>query len=206
MTTWTTIPNASVAVGGIPSSTTVTALRDNPSAIAESSSGAPVMVSGWHPVDKVTVGDGKTGLIYDVAVNGIVASVTTPDFEDGYEYRIVARDVSHNDTTASRALQIYGYFETTAAFRLMIDSAADSSFDSFGCDVEFLLPRIPSRAHMLRAVTYVNTVFQNGNDQNTTSWSSTNEKLLRARVQFAAGSIDAGKIWFFRRREYASSP
>lgn len=206
MTTWTTIPNASVAVGGIPSSTTVTALRDNPSAIAESSSGAPVMVSGWHPVDKVTVGDGKTGLIYDVAVNGIVASVTTPDFEDGYEYRIVARDVSHNDTTASRSLQIYGYFETTAAFRLMIDSAADSSADSFGCDVEFLLPRIPSRGHMLRSTTYASTAFRNGKDQNTTSWSSTNEKLLRARVQFAGGSIDAGKIWFFRRREYASSP
>ena len=85
MTTWTTISNAAVAVGGIPSSTTVTALRDNPSAIAESASGAPVVSLGWHPYDKVTVGDGKTGLIYDSVVTGTVASVVTPDFEDGWE-------------------------------------------------------------------------------------------------------------------------
>ena len=57
MTTWTTISNAAVAVGAIPSSSIVTALRDNPSAVAESSSGAPVMVSGWHPVDKISTGD-----------------------------------------------------------------------------------------------------------------------------------------------------
>ena len=76
MTTWTTISNAAVAVGGIPSSTTVTALRDNPAAIAETSTGAPVVQAGWHPYDKVTVGDGKTGLIYDFAVNGLQANVT----------------------------------------------------------------------------------------------------------------------------------
>ena len=96
MTTWTTISNAAVAVGAIPSSSIVTALRDNPSAVAESSSGAPVMVSGWHPVDKVSTGDGKTGLIYDHAVTGTVASVVTPDFVDGYEYRIIALDLRHN--------------------------------------------------------------------------------------------------------------
>ena len=39
MTTWTTIVNAAVNVGGIPGSSTVTAFRDNPIAIAEESSG-----------------------------------------------------------------------------------------------------------------------------------------------------------------------
>jgi hypothetical protein len=51
MATWTSISNAAVAVGGIPSSTTVTALRDNPSAIAEAANGAPVVFAGWNPYD-----------------------------------------------------------------------------------------------------------------------------------------------------------
>jgi hypothetical protein len=41
MADWTTLPNTAVGVGGLPSGTTVTALRDNPVAIAEGAPGAP---------------------------------------------------------------------------------------------------------------------------------------------------------------------
>ena len=41
MADWTNLPNAAVGVGGLPSGTTVTALRDNPIAIAEGALGAP---------------------------------------------------------------------------------------------------------------------------------------------------------------------
>jgi hypothetical protein len=41
MATWTNLPNTAVGVGGLPSGTTVTALRDNPVAIAEGAAGAP---------------------------------------------------------------------------------------------------------------------------------------------------------------------
>ena len=41
MADWTTLPNLAVGVGGLPSGTTVTALRDNPVAIAEGAEGAP---------------------------------------------------------------------------------------------------------------------------------------------------------------------
>ena len=41
MADWTTLPNLAVGVGGLPSGTTVTALRDNPIAIAEGAPGAP---------------------------------------------------------------------------------------------------------------------------------------------------------------------
>ena len=41
MADWTNLPNAAVGVGGLPSGTTVTALRDNPIAIAEGAPGAP---------------------------------------------------------------------------------------------------------------------------------------------------------------------
>ena len=41
MADWTNITNQAVGVGGLPSGTTVTALRDNPVAIAEGAAGAP---------------------------------------------------------------------------------------------------------------------------------------------------------------------
>ena len=44
MADWTTLSNGAVGVGGLPSGTTVTALRDNPVAIAEAAAGAPRLV------------------------------------------------------------------------------------------------------------------------------------------------------------------
>jgi len=41
MADWTNLPNQAVGVGGLPSGTTVTALRDNPIAIAQGADGAP---------------------------------------------------------------------------------------------------------------------------------------------------------------------
>jgi hypothetical protein len=46
MADWTNLPNTAVGVGGLPSGTTVTALRDNPVAIAEGAAGAPRNVLG----------------------------------------------------------------------------------------------------------------------------------------------------------------
>ena len=45
MADWTNLPNLAVGVGGLPSGTTVTALRDNPVAIAQGAAGAP-LISG----------------------------------------------------------------------------------------------------------------------------------------------------------------
>jgi len=44
MADWTNLPNQAVGVGGLPSGTTVTALRDNPVAITEGAAGAPRIV------------------------------------------------------------------------------------------------------------------------------------------------------------------
>ena len=41
MADWTNLPNQAVGVGGLPSGATVTALRDNPVAIAQGAAGAP---------------------------------------------------------------------------------------------------------------------------------------------------------------------
>jgi hypothetical protein len=208
MTTWTSISNAAVAVGGIPSSTTVTALRDNPSAIAEASSGAPVMVSGWHPYDKVTIGDGKTGLIYDHAVTGTVPSVVTPDFVDGYEYRILALGLRHNAALigTDRRLQLEAFKQTDAVYRLVRQSDTGVNNQDFGYHAEFYFPRLESTSHFVMTMTYRNGSFNAQIDADSAMYDTPAQKILRARISFTGDSIAAGKIWMFRRREYASLP
>jgi hypothetical protein len=203
---WTNISNAAVAVGAIPSSSTVTALRDNPVAVADASSGAPVVFAGWHPVDKVSVGDGKDGLIYDHAVSGTVSSVITPDFEDGYEYRVIAHAMSHTDTLNNRRLEIEAFKQTDAAYRLIRQSAEGSSSDYFGLDAQFFMPRLATESHLVFTMSYRDGDFSSGLDSTPAMYDLPAQKILRARVIFNSGNIDRGKVWLLRRREYLTSP
>jgi hypothetical protein len=204
MATWTSISNAAVAVGGIPSSSTVTALRDNPTALAETASGAPVVFAGWHPVDKVTIGDGKDGLIYDHAVTGTVSEIDTPDFADGYEYRIIGCDLESNSASNGR-LNLYAYFETDGWERLRYSTDGAESVFYFGCDLEIVTPRISKYVHLANGWMYrQGSISNDGID--STSYQFPRQKLLKARLVFTNGSIDGGKVYLFRRREYATLP
>ena len=89
------------------------ALRDNPIAISEAATGAPVVVAGWHPYDMVKIGDGNDGVFYDFAVHGTQATITTPDFADGYEYAIRFANLGCSSTSA---LNVDLYRETDAAY------------------------------------------------------------------------------------------
>lgn len=195
MTTYNTISNASVAVGAIPSSSVVTALRDNPIAISEGSSGAPVMVTGWHPYDKVTVGDGKTGVIYDFSVTGAQSSIVSPDFEDGYEYRFFGV------LTGLSTIEFYN--QTTAAYMVTAGSV------NFGAwfDLEIPMPRVTKAWHLVRG-SYALTGTNNAAAIITKAPASngiSSSKILR--IRFTTGTTVSGdKIWMMRRREYVSSP
>ena len=72
MTTWTTLSAGAVGVSGIPSGSTVTALRDNPVAIAEGSSGAPRIVGA--SIHATTAAD--TFVLYRAGVNAAYSLIT----------------------------------------------------------------------------------------------------------------------------------
>lgn len=206
MTTYSTISNGSVAVGAIPSSVTVTALRDNPIAMAEAASGAPINRAGWHPVDKVTVGDGLQGVIYDFSVSGAVSSIVTPDFEDGYEYRLVGSNLGFD---GSVTLLVDFYEATAAAYANARTTASISSASTFDLDIEFITPRAISRGHVAR---YTNLISVGGSPTATIDTvygigvsNSTAQKLLRARIRPSSGNFDSGKVWFMRRREFMTA-
>ena len=214
MTTWTTIVNAAVNVGGIPASSTVTAFRDNPIAIAEQSSGSPVLFAGWQAYDKVSNGDAARGLLWDFAVSGTRTSVETPNFEDGWEYRIVAIGISATTSGGQGRVEIYG--ETSAAWDgfLAFGSMAAGDFSSF--DAEFLLPRLVKNAHHARsnggfvtaAGVWTEAITPGvATVPNATKYFATAQKVLKVRVLIGSApgnSLDAGKVYLFRRREYAS--
>jgi hypothetical protein len=196
--TWTTISNAAVAVGGIPSSTTMTALRDNPASIAAAENGAPVVFAGWHPPAKVSIGDGEDGLEYSHAINGTQAIWTLPDFQDGYEYRIICRDMSHN-SGSNQTLQV-GFYDNSDSFLSGCQSGSyNAATIDFRLDVQVMLPRVPADE---------TDVLVLGKGVTVTSFGINmfGGKIQRAKVFFSGGSIDAGKIWMLRRREYISSP
>jgi hypothetical protein len=205
MTTWTDISNPAVAVGGIPSSTTVTALRDNPVALAEAASGAPVMVSGWHPYNKVTVGDSNTGVIYDSSIDGTVAEIVTPDFEDGYEYRIIATDLSHN-SGSNRTLLLQHYYQSEASYRTAYTTTADSASNPFDMDAEIILPRLSRPGHFVRVQAATDGVASAAANGFSDPSGGGSDRVLKVKLIFSAGSIDGGKVYMLRRREYLSSP
>lgn len=202
MTSYTTISNALVAVGAKPFATTVQAFRDNPIAIAEADSTAPVNQTVWHPYNKVTVGDANDGRIYNFATDGTVASVVSPDFADGYEYRFRVNRLSH-DSAGSTTLQIELFLTTTAAYgpALIISSSQASSFNFSGY-VEVLQPRETLVWTPVRAVIAPSGATGNSAALVTDTFSvhTTAQKRTRARISFSVGSIDLGQIYMDRRR------
>jgi hypothetical protein len=86
MADWTdhTTLIASLAAGKAYTDEKAQAQAENPVALAEGAPGAVVLQQSWHPYDMVAYGDGGDGVIYDFAVDGAVATVTTPTLVSGY--------------------------------------------------------------------------------------------------------------------------
>ena len=136
-----------------------------------------------------------------------VKPYVTPDFVDGYEYRIIALDLRHNAAGfTERRLQMEAFKQTDAAYRLIRRSEQGANDRDFGFHAEFYFPRLESTAHFVMTMSYRDGSFSSGVDVDSDMYDTPAQKILRARISFTADSISAGKVWMFRRREYASSP
>jgi hypothetical protein len=92
---WTALSNTAVGVGGLPSGATVTALRDNPVAIAEGAAGAPNLLIGVgarsiaFAVGTYIIGrpQNSTNYVIDSLVAGsILYATTTSDYVSGTSF------------------------------------------------------------------------------------------------------------------------
>ena len=205
MTTYTTIPNSDIDADSPVTTTLMQAYRDNVAATAEGSTDAPVLSTGWHPYDMVTVGDGSDGGIYDFSVEGTVTDITTPDFEDGYEYMLRFEDLGCS--TAAATMKCNLYRETDAAYTaLTITSALDATRGYDGL-FQIYFPRIDGIYHkgdwvfpLVARVSLANVAVTGPFEV----IDATVQPILRAQLNLSAGSFDQGSVYMLRRREFIS--
>jgi len=174
----------------------------NLAASLEADSTAPVNQGNWHPYNKVTNGDSNDGKFYDFAVNGLQTTVVTPDFVDGYEYRVEWYGISHNNG-ANQDFRVEFYREAGAAYNAaFVMLAAQAAATLLTGQIE--LPNV----RLSRQWNYCPWWIANTTANDTTSTNALNmvnrmttaQKVTRLRFGFAAGSIDAGTMFLFRRR------
>ena len=180
------------------------ALRDNPEAIREAISGAPYIAQEWHPYNGVTIGDGNTGLFYDIAVHGVVASVETPNWADDYEYMVSCIGISANGVSAN--FQVAVYPETTAAYTATVPIIAFTNpAAAIVSRVTFYSPRLVQTAMAFDTETtsYAAAGIVSGLRYQYLNANVTAQKHLKARFSFSGGvSIDAGQMFLYRRKSF----
>lgn len=198
MTAFTTLLNSLFLPGKRILGATGMALRDNVAATAEGASGAPVLSSGWHPYNKVTVGDSATGIIYDFAIDGAVASVITPTLVDGYDYMIHWSGISAN---VGAALRFNGVNCTVAG-------AAGDAHTGY---LEILMPtrtNWPKTGFVNTRITGGSTGVATLNSAAATpfvghfNFSAMAAALTSIDLSWSSGSFDAGQVFLYRRRNY----
>lgn len=206
MTVFTTIADALVAVGAKPFATTIQALRDNLLAGLECDPTAPTNQAAWHPYNRITAGSTNVGRIYNFGTDGVLASVVTPDYQDGFEYRIRVVGLSHNAGSAAQ-LQIENFRETDAAYNPSHSSGLNliSSSGVLTASVELLTVRQSLRVHTFRIVggVYASNSAVAATVDDRADLFTTGQKILKSRISFTTGSIDAGAIFLDRRAVYS---
>lgn len=209
MTTYVSIPNGDIDQDSPITQPLMTALRDNPLAIAEGDTTAPVNTAAWHAYNKVLNNDANTGVIWSFAVNGAVAAVTTPDFVDGFEYMLFFDSVRSSFGTTSN-LQINLYREASAAYAGAIGvGIATSSTTPFSATIDLLAVRQTRRFHAVtniiqRADGADGVIAQAVSANNYITRHTTAQKILRAQITYdsfnISGSGATGAIYLYKRK------
>jgi hypothetical protein len=207
MTTYRAIATTETDADSPVTATLVGALANNPTAIAEGATGAPINQTGWHPYDAVMVGDGADGVFYDHSVDGSQSSVETPDFEDGYEYRVIASDVSHSGGATNHAPVLQMYLATSASYSDAVEGEACSAGNTVDFDAVFHASRLIENVHLVSGPQRYDDgaggefAYLSGG-----VYSGTAQKIGKARVRMREpgttnyANIDAGVMRLYRRR------
>lgn len=202
MATWRDIATSETDAESPVTETLMAALANNPVALAEGASGAPVSVAGWHPYNQAEYQDGSTGLFYDFSVDGAVANIDTPNFQNGYEYRVIYEAVQWASGGTPR---IDFLNQTTLSYVTgAYTSNAGLNTDVFYGDLEIPLARLNRNLHMIHGP--IRWVDGGG----IASWISvtaglasgfTAQKVRAVRLTTTlGGNTSAGKAYLLRRR------
>jgi hypothetical protein len=156
----------------------------------------------WHPYNKTSLADTtSTGIFYNSATDGIVASFTTPLMVDGYEYMVRGDSISPSATTTMR-YEIRR--ETDAVFNPAVVFSGSVTAAQF-IDFEVVLPSA-RRSTTLHVMDYWAGLLAGANSAALISRVSVqnnfavSQKIDVVRFSWATGNIDNGVMRLLRRR------
>jgi hypothetical protein len=202
MASWTNQSTSSLLPGEPWTSAKALAAFENPTALAEGAAGAPILSTGWHGHNAVTVGDGNTGLFYNGAS---LTFVECPNFADGYEYRILGREITFTPSTSTTMVVEYligGAWET-------IYTSTASSTGPLDFDLWIRSPRRSARRFVLDySIAFASTSTSwgpsNGTQENGLASIADNNAAVvtRARFSFTSRTANGGQAYLLRRREF----
>ena len=203
MASWTNQSTSSLLPGEPWTSAKALAAFENPTALAEGASGAPVLSTGWHSYNRTNVGDSGTGVYYSFATDGAVATAETPNFENNYEYRLLGVNlgISANATASTWVVDAlvggsWVNIATTSTASSTVVTSDRIDFDCWICS-----PR--------RSRPFASTVFAGYWDEGSgstfggyrTTQRSSSTSITRARVRYIGQNIGRGDLYLLRRRE-----
>lgn len=152
----------------------------------------------WHPYDMAALGDGADGIIHQNSVDGTVANVVTPDFDDGYDYQLRVFDF-WNGIGGAGSVVVEGYLQGAAAYETAQTIVGGAAGSSLTATITFIEPRTllaVHEAHYSKATVDRNDVgtsvatgalwfgAENG------GWQvDTTDRLLRVRLSPVTGNI-----------------
>lgn len=173
--------------------------RDNPIAMAEGATGAPLIrAAGFVPHGWQKFNDGGGAVLWDYASDGAVASVETPQFEDGYEYLINCHNLRGS---SSGTLYVDIFAQTYASYLTSVMTTA--LYNAGGMWGLFSIPA-PSLVKTLHAVhcpfgfyDFTGT-WQIQPGKVGAIYTSTPQTIGKARIR-ASASFNQGTISLYKR-------
>ena len=177
-------------------------------AAAQGVVGSPYESTAWHPHNGTAVGDGATGRLWSFASDGSVSLITTPDFLDGFEYRLVFAGVQTLGLPGGSSLGFNLFRETSVNYAGHIDHPISlNTGDFLDGTAEILRPRIVSTTHLLSGnllgSVASNLVFDSSTVVSGGARHATRQKILRCQISLTPGNFTAGAIFMHKRRVYA---
>ncbi|MCP3946314.1 hypothetical protein [Herbaspirillum sp.] len=201
MTSYTTITNGEIDQDSPVTQPLMTAMRDNPLAVAESDPTAPFAAFAWQIED----GAGGTDPIWAHATDGSAATITTPDFDSGWEYMLLGEGLSLDDTGY---LVWQGYKATPGAWSSNIAIATVPSdpggpyLDTIDFMIQQPMPGFSRRTHYATGYTSLNPPGASGLVGEIYHSTGTTISKLRVTLSGTATVIDAGTLYLLKRAEY----
>lgn len=203
MTTYSTITDGQIDQDSPITQPLITAIRDNPIAIAQRSAGAPFVENIWYPYDSNYSGE-NDGVFYDNSVDGDVSIVESPTFEADFDYLFYVDDLMVGPSNGNLIFQ--SYFETSAEYGGFYRVAGPQAGMANYCSIEFIRPFKVANIHI---VPFVQTaqLASTGSTANSGILSeqlynrTTAERLSKFRITATGNNnITSGKFYMYKRK------